>query len=91
MDALTLWMAVGFLFAPYSVSQTIQYKLSVHGLHQTMKSLIGRLCESLKGAVLLYTLWYGWYVNAGDISYGRLNKIPFRKFNGIMQWHPPYY
>ena len=26
-------------------------------------------------AVLLYTLWYGWYVNAGDISYGRLNKI----------------
>ena len=26
-------------------------------------------------AVLLYTLWYGWYTNGGDISYGRLNKI----------------
>ena len=24
-------------------------------------------------AVLLATLWYGWRVNGGDISYGRLN------------------
>jgi hypothetical protein len=30
-------------------------------------------------AVLLYTLWYGWYTNGGDISYGRLNKIPFQE------------
>ena len=34
-------------------------------------------------AVLLYTLWYGWYVNGGDISYGRLNKIPFQE----IQWY----
>ena len=34
-------------------------------------------------AVLLYTLWYGWYVNAGDISYGRLNKIPFQE----IEWY----
>ena len=33
--------------------------------------------------VLLYTLWYGWYVNGGDISYGRLNKIPFQE----IQWY----
>ena len=26
-----------------------------------------------------YTLWYGWYTNGGDISYGRLNKIPFQE------------
>ena len=33
--------------------------------------------------VLLYTLWYGWYTNGGDISYGRLNKIPFQE----IQWY----
>ena len=27
--------------------------------------------------VLLFTIWYGWSINAGDISYGRLNKIPY--------------
>jgi len=34
-------------------------------------------------AVLLYTLWYGWTTNGGDISYGRLNKIPFQE----IQWY----
>ena len=34
-------------------------------------------------AVMLYTMWYGWYVNGGDISYGRLNKIPFQE----IQWY----
>lgn len=26
--------------------------------------------------ILVTTLFYGWYVNAGDVSYGRLDKIP---------------
>jgi hypothetical protein len=34
-------------------------------------------------AVLLATLWYGWSVNGGDISYGRLNKIPWQE----VQWY----
>ena len=34
-------------------------------------------------AVLLYTLWYGWTTNGGDISYGRLNRIPFQE----VQWY----
>ena len=34
-------------------------------------------------AVLLATLWYGWYTNGGDISYGRLNKIPWEE----IQWY----
>ena len=29
------------------------------------------------------TLWYGWYMYGGDISYGRLNKIPFQE----IQWY----
>ena len=34
-------------------------------------------------AVLLWALWYGWYTYGGDISYGRLNKIPFAE----VQWY----
>ena len=33
--------------------------------------------------VLLWALWYGWYMYGGDISYGRLNKIPFQE----IQWY----
>ena len=28
---------------------------------------------------MLWALWYGWTVNGGDISYGRLNKIPWQE------------
>jgi hypothetical protein len=34
-------------------------------------------------AVLIWALWYGWYMYGGDISYGRLNKIPFQE----IQWY----
>ena len=27
-------------------------------------------------AILVITLFYGWYINLGDVSYGRLDKIP---------------
>tara|TARA_A100001388_G_scaffold85024_1_gene61317 strand:+ start:261 stop:1091 length:831 start_codon:yes stop_codon:yes gene_type:complete len=33
--------------------------------------------------VLLWALWYGWYMYGGDISYGRLNRIPFQE----IQWY----
>jgi hypothetical protein len=34
-------------------------------------------------SVLLWALWYGWFTYGGDISYGRLNKIPFQE----IQWY----
>ena len=34
-------------------------------------------------SVLLWALWYGWYMYGGDISYGRLNKIPWQE----IQWY----
>ena len=38
---------------------------------------------SAASTVLLFTLWYGWSINDGDISYGRLNKIPWQP----IQWY----
>ena len=79
MDQLTVWMALGFLFAGYSVIANDSI--------QTLGTWIASNNERFKwttmwaaaSAVLLWALWYGWYMNGGDISYGRLDKIPFQE------------
>jgi len=82
MDALTLWMALGFLLAAYSVIandsvQTLGTWIASNNERFNWKTLWGAA-----SAVLLWALWYGWIVH-GDISYGRLNKIPFQE----IQWY----
>ena len=72
-----LWMTVGFLFAAYSVVANDSV--------QTLGTWIASNSQKFKwywlwiaaSSVLLFTLWYGWSVNDGDISFGRLNKIPW--------------
>ena len=72
-----LWMTVGFLFAAYSVVANDSV--------QTLGTWIASNSQRFKwywlwaaaSSVLLFTLWYGWSINAGDISFGRLNKIPW--------------
>ena len=77
MDITMLWMAVGFLFAAYSVVANDSV--------QTLGTWIASNSQKFKwywlwvaaSSVLLFTLWYGWSVNGGDISFGRFNKIPW--------------
>jgi phosphate/sulfate permease len=77
MDITMLWMTVGFLFAAYSVVANDSV--------QTLGTWIASNSQRFKwywlwiasSSVLLFTLWYGWSVNEGDISFGRLNKIPW--------------
>ena len=83
MDALTLWSLIGFLFAAYAVIandsvQTLGTWMASNNERYNYKVLWGAA-----SAVLLATLWYGWTVNGGDISYGRLNKIPWQE----VQWY----
>ena len=83
MDALTLWSLIGFLFAAYAVIandsvQTLGTWMASNNERFSYKVLWGAA-----SAVLLATLWYGWHVNGGDISYGRLNKIPWQE----VQWY----
>ena len=83
MMEMTLWMAIGFLFAAYSVIANDSV--------QTLGTWIASNNEKFKwttmwfaaSAVLLWALWYGWYMYGGDISYGRLNRIPFVE----VQWY----
>jgi phosphate/sulfate permease len=83
MDMLLLYTLVGFLLASYSVIANDSV--------QTLGTFIASNSERFKwyylwgaaSSVLLFTLWYGWASNGGDISYGRLNKIPYQE----IQWY----
>jgi|TARA_R110000744_G_scaffold74257_1_gene148391 phosphate/sulfate permease len=86
MDTVTLsgiYAIVGFLLASYSVVGNDSV--------QTLGTFIASNSERFKWyylwaaatAVLLFTLWFGWATNGGDISYGRLNKIPYVE----VQWY----
>ena len=86
MDAVTLASAyaiIGFLLASYSVVGNDSV--------QTLGTFIASNSQRFKwyylwagaASVLLFTLWFGWATNGGDISYGRLNKIPYVE----VQWY----
>jgi len=82
MDMITLWMAVGFFFAAYSVIgndsvQTLGTFINSNRHIKWQWMWIGA------SAVLIFTLVSGWYFDGGDISHGRLNKIPFVE----VQWY----
>ena len=83
MDALTIWMLVGFLFAGYAVIANDSVQTLGTWIASNNEKFNWKVLWGAASAVLLYTLWYGWYTNGGDISYGRLNKIPFQE----IQWY----
>lgn len=76
---LNIWMILGFLLASYSV-------VSNDGV-QTLGTWISSNGRKFKwywlwfaaASVLLITIWWGWISNDGDISFGRLSKIPFQE------------
>jgi len=83
MDALTIWMVVGFIFAAYSVIANDSVQTLGTWIASNKERFSWKTMWLAASGVLLYTLWYGWYMNGGDISYGRLNKIPFQE----VQWY----
>jgi hypothetical protein len=82
MDALTLWSLVGFLFAAYAVIANDSVQTLGTWIASNNERFNWKVLWVAASAVLLWALWYGYYVY-GDISYGRLNKIPFVE----VQWY----
>ncbi len=76
MDYSLLFAAIGFLLAAYSVIGNDSV--------QTLGTFIASNTRVFKwywlwlaaSAVLIFTLFYGWIMYDGDISQGRLDKIP---------------
>jgi hypothetical protein len=76
-------MAIGFAFAAYSVIANDSVQTLGTWIASNNDKFNWKIMWGCASAVLLYTLWYGWTTNGGDISYGRLNKIPFQE----IQWY----
>ena len=82
MELMTLFMLTGFLLAAYSVigNDSVQTLGTFINSNQHIKWQWMWLGAS---AVLVFTVLSGWYFGGGDISHGRLNKIPFQE----IQWY----
>ena len=76
MNEITIWMWTGFLLAAYSViaNDSIQ---TLGTWIASNRKVNWKIMWGYASAVLLIAVWYGWWAYDGDISYGRLNKIPF--------------
>ena len=83
MELITLWMGIGFLFAAYSVIANDSVQTLGTWIASNNQKVNWKIMWGAASAVLLWALWYGWYQYGGDISYGRLNKIPFQE----IQWY----
>jgi len=83
MELLTLWMGIGFLFAAYSVIANDSVQTLGTWIASNNDRFNWKTMWIAASSVLLWALWYGWYMYGGDISYGRLNKIPFQE----IQWY----
>ena len=83
MELLTIWSLLGFLLAAYAVIANDSVQTLGTWIASNNERFNYKVLWAAASAVLLWALWYGWYVYSGDISYGRLNKIPFQE----VQWY----
>ena len=83
MDLSLLYLWVGFLLASYSVIANDSVQTLGTWIASNSERFRWYIMWGAASSVLLFTIWYGWSVNGGDISYGRLNKIPYLP----IQWY----
>ena len=83
MELLTLWSLVGFLLAAYAVIANDSVQTLGTWMASNNERFNYKVLWAAASAVLIATLWYGWSVNGGDISYGRLTRIPWQE----VQWY----
>jgi hypothetical protein len=83
MEFITIWMVLGFLLAAYSVIANDSVQTLGTWIASNNEAYSWKTLWIAASTMLLACIWYGWYMNGGDISYGRLNKIPFQE----IQWY----
>ena len=82
MDLTLIYTIIGFSLAAYSViaNDSVQTLGTFMASNQRFKWY---WLATAASTVLAFTLIYGWSVNDGDITFGRLNKIPYQ----TIQWY----
>ena len=81
-DLSLIYTIIGFSLAAYSViaNDSVQTLGTFMASNQRFKWY---WLATAASAVLTFTLIYGWNINDGDITFGRLNKIPYQ----TIQWY----
>ena len=79
LETYSLWMFIGFIFAAYSVVANDSVQTLGTWMASNQNKFKWYYLWTAATVVLWFTLWWGWSTNGGDISYGRLNKIPFQE------------
>ena len=83
MELSTVYMCVGFLLAVYSVIANDSVQTLGTWLASNSERFSWYKLWAPASIVLLFTIWFGWVIKDGDISYGRLTNIPFQE----VQWY----
>ena len=83
MELSTVYMGIGFLLAAYSVIANDSVQTLGTWLASNSQRFSWYKLWAPASVVLLFTIWFGCVINDGDISYGRLTKIPFQE----IQWY----
>lgn len=71
-----LWTLVGFTMASYCVIANDSIQTLGTWIASNKEHFDWKVMWAAASSVLLFALWYGWGIH-GDISYGRLDKIPY--------------
>ena len=79
-----IWMILGFILACYAVvgNDSIQ---TIGTFLASNKKKPWYIVWAYLGSILLIVLLYGWFTYEGDVSYGRLARIPITE--SIEWWH----
>jgi len=83
MELTLIYTIVGFALAGYSVIANDSIQTLGTFIASKQKWFKWYTLASSASFVMIIAITWGWYSYDGDISYGRLNKIPFQK----IQWY----
>ena len=70
---------IGFILAGYSVIANDSVQTLGTWIASNKEKFKWTTLWAAASSVLVATLLYGWYAHGGDISFGRLDKIPFQE------------
>lgn len=83
IDLHVIYAAIGFLLASYSVIANDSAQTLGTFISSNMKVFKWYWLWLAASAVMVCTISYSWIAYSGDISYGRLEKIPYQQ----VQWY----
>jgi hypothetical protein len=83
MDLTTIYTIIGFALAGYSVIANDSIQTLGTFIASKQKWFKWYILAASASFVMIIALGWGWYSYDGDISYGRLTRIPFQE----IQWY----